>query len=199
MNQNEPYQPHKINPFTIIITSFIHIVLYLIPGVILNFLYPLLFPYWSVVFAGYICEVLAYTTHFVGHRRWISWWYNAHMGHHISDYPPNKFLSADYQYAKINNGKAYYFTMLMTPIITMWYLNAWFASVWLTGFLTSIILLFLADCLHKEFHIRGSRLEKYQWFMDLRCLHYYHHKNDMNKNYGIADFFFDFLTFHVLL
>jgi len=198
MNQNEPFRPHKINPFNIIIASFIHFLSYYLSGVILNFIYPHLFPYWIILLIGYISEILAYSTHFLGHRRVFLWWFSAHMGHHINDYPATRFLSPYYQKAKRDNSKAYYVTMFMTPLINMWILNIWTLYMWLAGFLTPTILLLIADYIHKEFHTRNSHLEKYQWFMDLRCLHYYHHKNDMNQNYAIADFLIDFLSFHVL-
>jgi hypothetical protein len=43
----------------------------------------------------------------------------------------------------------------------------------------------LGNGLHMSFHVRGFHLEKYQWYLELRALHYIHHLGDMKSNLGM--------------
>jgi hypothetical protein len=137
---------------------------------------------------------MAIATHWAGHRNIVRWWYDAHMGHHLADYPPSRFITEGYEPAKKDNSKAYYPTILLTPFVVCALLSTWSLKIFVISFLSGALILKLADHLHQGFHSRGFYMEKYGWFQKLRALHYYHHKGNMKHNYAIGDFIFDWLV-----
>lgn len=193
MGTKTEYTPAPVPGSFILLLSLCHTVVYFIAGIIVNLLDNTI-PIWTIPLATYVTDVLALLTHWIGHHRWWMWWHNAHMGHHINDYPPNKFLSDGYLKAKTDNSQAYYITMVLTPIITCYFVGVFSVKMLITTTIPGILLLLFADYLHQGIHIKGFHLEKYTWFMHLRSMHYYHHKGNMMKNYAIGDFFLDFLA-----
>jgi len=191
MQSKQGYSPIPVPRSFIVMLSLIHFSTYLGVGVVLH-LVDHSVPFWIVMLSAYIASVLALSTHWAGHRRWSGWWYTAHMGHHLADYPPSRFLSPGYQLAKEDNSKAYYFTFLLTPILTCTLTNNLTFKMIIITSLPGILLLLLVDYLHQGIHTNGFHLEKYNWFLWLRSLHYYHHKGDMKRNYAITDFLLDF-------
>ena len=152
-------------------------------------------PVWVPATAWYLQALLATITHMAGHVYWksplLNWWTVAHLGHHTADYPPSKFLSAAYEPAKEDNSKAYYLSMVMTPLIVL-ALSA--DRSWATvaaAVVPGTLEMGLADVLHMAFHQEGHWLERFDWFIKLRTLHYYHHTRNMKTNYAIADFWLD--------
>ena len=175
----------------IIKIGLFHLMSYVILGYGLNQIDPI-FPSWYVLSMSYIIEGLGIFTHWLGHRRWIPWWYRAHMEHHLHIYPPSKFLTDEYQPTESKNAKAYAFTILLSPFIGC-YFTGLNLKTYLVGLGLSTGLLKIADELHKAVHRKNTCLEKYNWFQDIRTLHYYHHKGDMKHNYGISNFFWDYI------
>jgi len=45
----------------------------------------------------------------------------------------------------------------------------------------------IGNAFHMSFHVRGFELEKYQWYMELRMLHYIHHLGDMKSNLAMVN------------
>eukprot|EP00698_Gefionella_okellyi_P014909 TRINITY_DN4161_c0_g1_i1.p1 TRINITY_DN4161_c0_g1~~TRINITY_DN4161_c0_g1_i1.p1 ORF type:complete len:218 (-),score=27.10 TRINITY_DN4161_c0_g1_i1:727-1380(-) len=145
-----------------------------------------------ILVACYVCEVLALVTHWAGHKTWSGWWYNAHtMGHHVRDYPRKRFLSEQYQPAKVDNTKAYYATMLLAPLVTCVVLSDYRWRILAIATVMTGFVLKVADYLHMGIHTNGFWMERYNWFVHLRSMHYYHHRGKMLQNYAIADFFLD--------
>lgn len=188
-----PYTPTSVPKTFVLKLSLFHSACYCLGGILVN-LIDCTIPFWAVPFCTYTTSILAVLTHWAGHRRWLMWWHTAHMGHHINDYPPNKFLTDGYQRAKKDNSKAYYFTMIVTPIIACYVIGVFSVKMFIATAIPGMLLLWIADYLHQGMHTKGFHLEKYNWFMLLRSLHYHHHKGNMMKNYAIGDFFLDFLA-----
>ena len=44
--------------------------------------------------------------------------------------------------------------------------------------------------LHAQYHVHGSRLQRYSWFRRRRLLHAVHHR-DGTRNFGLIDFSWD--------
>eukprot|EP01130_Rhizamoeba_saxonica_P016056 TRINITY_DN7345_c0_g1_i1.p1 TRINITY_DN7345_c0_g1~~TRINITY_DN7345_c0_g1_i1.p1 ORF type:complete len:203 (+),score=6.33 TRINITY_DN7345_c0_g1_i1:48-611(+) len=149
-------------------------------------------PWWFVLASAHVATVFALTTHWMGHRKIIMWWYNAHMGHHVGDYPPSKFLTEGYTAAKKDNSKAYYLTIILTPI-TMCIFGYDQLLSFTVAIATTLFLLGVADFFHQGFHTRGFILENYQFFQHLRAVHYYHHYGSMKFNYAVGDFLYEYL------
>lgn len=45
----------------------------------------------------------------------------------------------------------------------------------------------VGNAMHMSFHIRNFELEKYEWYMELRTLHYIHHLGDMKSNLAMVN------------
>lgn len=160
-------------------------------------------PWWTVLASWYVCNILAIITHWAGHVRlegkYLGWWYRAHIGHHINDYPPSKFISETYENAKEDNSQAYIACLILTPIIVLQFTTNPSVATVLAASLTGLIELKLADILHMGFHQRGFYLEgkTFGVFENLRNMHYFHHKGSMKHNYAVADFYLDVLLLGV--
>jgi hypothetical protein len=119
------------------------------------------------------------------------------MDHHVRHYPLKRFLSdPPYREADIDNGVAYIPALILGPLIVgfLFQLSQSFIAIVL-GWILAAILLKLADWLHQAFHLRGHFLEEYDWFLELRQMHYLHHLGSMKHNFAIGNFLFDFLLF----
>jgi hypothetical protein len=89
MEKNESFSPIPVPLYFVYLLTPIHFAIYLVAGCLIHVVDPSV-PFWIVLLPAYITSALAMLTHWSGHRRWSGWWYNAHMGHHITDYPPKK-------------------------------------------------------------------------------------------------------------
>lgn len=49
----------------------------------------------------------------------------------------------------------------------------------------------IAIYLHNSFHVKDHWLERFQWFHELRALHYIHHLGNTNHNYALMNFGID--------
>eukprot|EP01113_Clastostelium_recurvatum_P008629 TRINITY_DN14099_c0_g1_i1.p1 TRINITY_DN14099_c0_g1~~TRINITY_DN14099_c0_g1_i1.p1 ORF type:complete len:101 (+),score=12.47 TRINITY_DN14099_c0_g1_i1:105-407(+) len=81
------------------VMSLLHVCTYIMAGCLVHILDSSI-PVYYVVVTAYVSNVLALMTHWMGHRRIVMWWHTAHMGHHINDYPPTRFLSDGYKELK---------------------------------------------------------------------------------------------------
>lgn len=95
-----------------------------------------------------------------------------------------------YEPAKLNNEFGYVFALLATPF----FCAPWHVSSFLVSYGVAYGMLRFADHIHVRLHVRGHPWERYQWFIYLRSLHYWHHAGDMKRNYAIGDFFLDYLV-----
>lgn len=154
---------------------------------------------WAVITTFFYGTFLGWLVHWGIHQRWSGFAHRSHMTHHLKLYPPSNLLSETYRDAGKDNT-----TYIFTPIIAVGFLAYeailyhWGASFWLLAGLTveGLLIGLLHDWMHTWFHLSGTRLLKYQWFRDLRELHFYHHRR-MNRNFGIYFFGWDrvFRTF----
>eukprot|EP01052_Picozoa_sp_SAG31_P043337 SAG31_NODE_7186_length_1762_cov_1.696332_1_plen_448_part_10 len=171
-------------------------------------------PPWLGLSTYIIVGVGLWCTHWLGHRRWF-WqrWFNEHtLGHHVRAYPPSKFLSE--RYVSVTQRSAGRALAPSTGLGLELSLNTMVYLPWpiLTAILHSLVvpacgaieigvvlLVGLAICLeqemiHRAVHTSGVWLERYQWFQVMRALHFLHHKDGMQHNYAMIDFFLDILS-----
>jgi len=187
--------PHQLFP-SVVPVSYLDVLLiagaqyalYGTMGLLVHLVYHQLPPY--LVFEAYLFfNVFGLLTHCLGHRKWSGWWYTAHtMGHHCSDYPSRRFLSAGYVLAKHNNSPYYYPAIVGTALMVNLVHRSWRIAFTACGFLTAVFVAAAADDLHQAFHRRNHWLNRFAWFRKLRTLHYYHHRGDMKHNYALGDF-----------
>lgn len=131
------------------------------------------------------------------------------MEHHFVVYPPRYFFGnpklkkQEYVYdwtdyvplarfkslgALCHDGPMY---LLAFGVIYIAYkLGASRASM-IGGVLELFIVGSIAIYLHNSFHVKDHWLERFQWFHELRALHYIHHLGNANHNYALMNFGID--------
>lgn len=186
-----PYKPHYVGRVWVFCMSVFQALVWILIGFMVRAIYGL--PWHYVLVSEYVCETLALLTHWMGHRNIIPWWYDAHtLGHHMHDYPSKSFLSPAYEPAKKDNSQMYAFALFLTPLVVASLIPGTLTlTAYLVGFSCCYAMLIVADTIHMALHVNGHPWEKFGWFLNLRALHYWHHKGDMRRNYAIGDFFLD--------
>jgi hypothetical protein len=200
-SSSRSYQPVQVPSSLVFWSTSIHVLFYCLIGWFVSQIWDEI-QWYRVLQCAYLANCTALFTHWLGHQKirsvsFLHRWYQAHIAHHVKEYPPTRFLSDDdYRPAPVNNAYAYRPMLLMNPLFMCWFHSQWSIEVYLLHFLPGAFLLYVADLLHQQIHVRGSRWERYDWFLQLRSLHYLHHVGDFQQNFAMADFFIDVLTFH---
>ena len=123
----------------------------------------------------------------LGHHRMGGKFFRNHINFHHAHYSKDHLVSRTYLGAEGNN----------TPFF--------FIPVFLVGACTYLVLpvdLFVAQLVacaasfyahvffDKEYHIEGSRLQRFAWFKRKQELHFVHHRH-ANSNFAVIHFFWD--------
>ncbi len=142
-----------------------------------------------VIFAGlFIGDIIGYGLHRLLHWKRSGFMFQKHMTHHLKLYPTYNYMSAIYRSPGKDNSMYIFTAFIALACLSMLiFCPLWIALIFSAEF---IFLGWLNDYFHDAFHITGHKLEKYNYFLNLRRLHYEHHL-DMNKNYGIVSFIAD--------
>lgn len=144
-----------------------------------------------VILSGLVFgEIVGYLIHRLIHWERMGFLFRRHMVHHLKLYPTTDFLSDQYRSPGKDN-TMYVFTAFIAVACILMFIFApvWIAAIYSVEF---IILGLLNDYFHDAFHIRFHKLTKYEWFLNLRRLHFHHHE-DMGKNFGIFSWLGDYI------
>lgn len=110
------------------------------------------------------------------------------MQHHKDHYPVGKLCQpAPYR----DGGGTYAFGPI---ILSIWALAFKILPKRLFAlfFFESALFLYVSDHLHAQYHIQGSYLERYSWFLERRYRHFWHHGHlRQNMSLGGIDTIFD--------
>ena len=142
-----------------------------------------------IVCNHFVVNMGEYIVHILSHNNRIPCLYKEHRKHHVIDYPPSRFMRGKDEL--IEPTKKHYIV-----IGTVYYGIAYFLlpytyySIFL--FQTSLYL-FIINELHSHYHLKGSPLEKYGWFLKKRRLHHIHHIQT-HKNFNLVFFTSDHMN-----
>lgn len=185
------YTPHYVGRPWVAALTVVHVAVWIAWGCAMRVL-GFGLPWYFVLVSQYVCETLALLTHWLGHRPETGWWFDAHtVGHHTHDYPASRFLTSAYEPAKQDNSQAYVGALLVAPALAAWLCGVPSLYAYVCSACCCYMMLVGADTIHMALHTRHHAWERWQWFRNLRALHYWHHKGDMKRNYAIGDFFLD--------
>jgi hypothetical protein len=151
----------------------------------------------------FLCGITFYSIHRLGHTRIFPLWYKVHVvGHHLTNYPPSRFLSDGYLDNLLDitdtTRNMYLITAFFDLIIIRSFVQYNLIQIsFIAMFL--IFMLIIEDKMHYHYHLRNSYLNRYEWFQKLRWIHYLHHKGNMKQNYAIKDFLLDWLSGNLML
>ena len=137
--------------------------------------------------AWFIYHTMEYFLHRFSHNPKSGYIYKIHKKHHTKHYPITDLMSkeykTDYTYG-ISDG------LLAHGPSTILSICSFYPFMDTTVFikLSSCILLiaYISDYFHTHIHTRDSWLDKHEWFIKMREIHFNHHKNT-SKNFNIID------------
>ena len=147
--------------------------------------------YTAIEYVGFIAiswqiiNFLEWCSHLLAHVRinmpFLKEIHRIHMQHHKIDYPITNLLQ-DGPYKDGGGNWAF------GPIVVLFTLVAWLILPQHFALMITLQMLGMIGInsyMHTEFHIRGSWMEKYDWFLKRRYLHFYH-QGHMQNNMSIA-------------
>lgn len=109
-------------------------------------------------------------------------------GHHVFYPDSHHILSQKFIYGQGKKSSIY--SLLPWLIVQSLGQFIWFSGTnYMVCLATEIALVVVFSQLHGEFHLRGSRLERFAWFRRARQHHALHHDRDVN--YMVGDHFWD--------
>lgn len=156
----------------------------------------------SLFLGLFLASFFGYWMHVCFHKHnWFSKaFYNAHMNHHLINYPSTNFLSETYRDSGKDKGN-FWFALAFSPIVAGVALLAIFGCIGVFVAIACVLGMaiwgLVNDYVHDQFHLSTTWLNRFACFKRWQELHYIHHL-DMNLNYGIIMFMYDkiFKTFN---
>ena len=100
-----------------------------------------------------------------------------HMQHHKRDYPITNLLQEGPY--KDGGGNWAYGPIVAGLAIAVWLMLPQHFALLIT--IQGLGMIAINSHMHTQFHFRGSWLEKYDWFLKRRYLHFYHHGHMQNN------------------
>ena len=158
----------------------------------------------------YAAGMLAfYAWHWLAHSPWTGEMHRLHMRHHLKAYPPKMFYGRTPETIEEDLGHPCpSFLYLLNPFRTIvgnpkheGPLYVFMAAILIHGYCAAgsslatlgfvaagyVVMGLVGNALHMSFHVRGFELERYEWYLELRALHYIHHLGDMRSNLGMLN------------
>lgn len=164
---------------------------------------------WYTIPLYYIMSMIAfYVWHWMAHQKFTGIMNDLHMEHHLESFPPNDFYGDENDMIIKLYGKVPTMMDLCdirgTIVGNFWHegpLYFFFGAILAFGYFylqTSMVafgfILFgvtimgiVGNAFHMSFHVRGFEYECYQWYLELRTLHYIHHLGDMKSNLAMVN------------
>lgn len=137
--------------------------------------------------------LFGHVTHWSLHQKFTGRLNKSHMTHHLILYPISNYMSNQYRDAGKDNTVRIFalasVPMLSIPILLLLFGKiSLFIALW--SMVEMIILGLLHDTIHDSFHLHKSIWKKFPGYKRWGKYHYLHHV-DMQKNFGIFNFFWD--------
>ena len=125
--------------------------------------------------------------YWLGHRRLGGAFFRNHINFHHAYYRKGHLASATYQGAEGNNTPFFLIPTLLVGGSLLFLLPLDLFIVVTIAALASFAAHVFFD---KEYHVAGSRLQRFAWFRRKQQLHFVHHLH-ANSNFAVIDFFWD--------
>jgi sterol desaturase/sphingolipid hydroxylase (fatty acid hydroxylase superfamily) len=122
-----------------------------------------------------------------GHRRLGGFLFRNHINFHHANYARGRLASATYRGDQGNNTP---FFLVPTVLVGTGLFFALPLDLFLVMVIASVASFYAHVFFDKEYHVEGSRLERFAWFRRKRQLHFVHHLH-ADSNFAVIDFFWD--------
>jgi sterol desaturase/sphingolipid hydroxylase (fatty acid hydroxylase superfamily) len=147
----------------------------------------------TIIVAFIFSTLIGHILHWSLHKKWTGRLKRSHMSHHLIMYPPHN-LSSDVYKSSGKDSSVIIFTlaaliiMCITTLVSLLLLHS--ISIMITNIIVITTNGLLHNYIHDSFHLNKSWLDKFEYYKEIKRLHYIHHTN-MKKNFGIFSFFYD--------
>ena len=156
----------------------------------------------------FIVLILFYIWHWLAHQRLMGKMHQIRWEHHFKTFPPRKFYGDDGICKKTYGYDIPTFWQLMDPRkstnFTIYHEGLLYGMIFIVLFIAKFVLYYswstvffsfilasvmgiVGSALHSSFHVKGFHLERYQWYQQLRSLHYIHHLGNTQHNFGVLN------------
>jgi sterol desaturase/sphingolipid hydroxylase (fatty acid hydroxylase superfamily) len=123
----------------------------------------------------------------VGHHRMGGRFFRNHINFHHTYYSKDHLVSRTYLGDEGNNTPFFFIPMVLVGACTYLILP-------IDLFVVQVVACAASSCAHiffdKEYHVEGSRLQRFAWFRRKQELHFVHHRH-ADSNFAVIDFFWD--------
>jgi hypothetical protein len=123
----------------------------------------------------------------LGHHRIGGKFFHNHINFHHVYYSKENLVSRTYLDKEGNNTKFYFIPIFMVGGCTYFFLPVDLFMVQIFACAASFYAHLFFD---KEYHVEGSRLQRFAWFRWMQELHFAHHRH-ADCNFAVIDFFWD--------
>lgn len=113
--------------------------------------------------------------------------FSNHIGFHHTHYSKDHLTSEVYMGDEGNNTPFFFIPVLVVGACTYLLLPIDFVVVHVVACAASFYAHVFFD---REYHVEGSRLQRFAWFRRKQELHFVHHRH-ANKNFAVIHFFWD--------
>ena len=138
----------------------------------------------------YFYHTMEYLFHRVAHKPWSGYIHAYHSHHHTVCYPPKRllaeapYITGDGSRYLTKGAKAFIPPTIVGALVIYKIVPDYYNLLLIGEFLT---LLCISNHLHSQYHIKGSYLERFQWFQDQRAYHLLHHQF-YNYNFSLGGY-----------
>ena len=123
----------------------------------------------------------------LGHHRLGGRFFHNHINFHHTYYARGHLTSAVYRGTDGNNTPFFLIPTILVGGVLFFVLPF---NLFVVMALASAASFYAHVFIDKEYHVEGSRLERFAWFRRKRQLHFAHHLH-ANSNFAVIDFFWD--------
>ena len=113
--------------------------------------------------------------------------FHNHIDFHHTHYCGNHLVSRTYRGDEGNNTPFFFIPVCLLGVSALFILPLYLFVALVSGCAVSFYLHVFLD---KQYHVEGSRLQKFAWFRRKQELHFVHHRYG-NCNFAVIDFFWD--------
>lgn len=164
--------------------------------------------YCTQIIFYFVILALFYFWHWLAHQKFMGKMHKIHNEHHYLSFPPNKFYGSEGTTKKVYGHDIPTFWQLMDPRISTNFNLVHEGILYLLILIITLIIKIIlgysnlslfffllmatimgsvGSALHSSFHVKGFELERYQWYLELRTLHYIHHLGNTQHNFGVLN------------
>ena len=123
----------------------------------------------------------------LGHHPMGGRFFRNHINFHHAYYSKDHLVSPTYLGGEGNNTPYFFIPVFLVGVCTYFVLPF---DLFVAQALACAASFYVHVLFDKEYHVEGSRLQRFAWFRRKQALHFTHHRH-ADSNFAVVDFFWD--------